>query len=262
MADSKRNTSSRYVRSAYRRSGPGQPDYGQSNNRGQIWSVIIVLLLIVVLTGGAIWMYLGRQDEAVIPRDEVALRGEEEPPEEVAPREREAVIPREEPTPREEVEPRPREEVAEPREDVAPPPREEEDEFAALLEELGITEERERREPAPAEPREEPVEEPEVIAEPEEDPAVAVREEDEVAIFEDEAERTAREREERWARLEEEELPQTVTVRPGDSLSRIAGRVYGDINKWRLIYEANQDRLEDPDKLLVGMELKVPARED
>lgn len=52
--------------------------------------------------------------------------------------------------------------------------------------------------------------------------------------------------------------PETVTVQSGDSLSIIAQRVYGDPGKWPLIYEANQDLLESPDFVPVGIELTIP----
>jgi Uncharacterized protein containing LysM domain len=55
---------------------------------------------------------------------------------------------------------------------------------------------------------------------------------------------------------------QTVTVQPGDILVSIAKRVYGDPFKWRLIYEANRDKLPDPDRLQVGMKLIIPPLSD
>lgn len=48
-------------------------------------------------------------------------------------------------------------------------------------------------------------------------------------------------------------------VRSGDSLSKIAQREYGDGNKWRQIFEANQDKIKDPDLIHPGQELKIPA---
>lgn len=48
-------------------------------------------------------------------------------------------------------------------------------------------------------------------------------------------------------------------VKSGDSLSKIAQREYGDANKWRRIFEANQDKLKDPDLIHPGQELKIPA---
>jgi nucleoid-associated protein YgaU len=39
----------------------------------------------------------------------------------------------------------------------------------------------------------------------------------------------------------------TYVVVKGDSLSKIAGREYGDPQKWRRIYDANRDLIKDPD---------------
>ena len=51
----------------------------------------------------------------------------------------------------------------------------------------------------------------------------------------------------------------TYVVVKGDSLSKIAKREYGDASKWRTIYEANKDRIKDPDLIYPGQELKVPG---
>lgn len=51
----------------------------------------------------------------------------------------------------------------------------------------------------------------------------------------------------------------TYTVKAGDSLSKIAQREYGDPSKWRQIYEANRDRIKNPDVIQPGWELKIPA---
>lgn len=53
--------------------------------------------------------------------------------------------------------------------------------------------------------------------------------------------------------------PKTVLVQPGDTLSLIAERAYGDPTQWRLIYEANQDKIKDPDVITVGMKLTLPS---
>ena len=50
----------------------------------------------------------------------------------------------------------------------------------------------------------------------------------------------------------------TIVVQPGDTLSLIARRVYGSASKWRVIFEANRDKLRDPDFVRVGMRLRVP----
>jgi nucleoid-associated protein YgaU len=50
----------------------------------------------------------------------------------------------------------------------------------------------------------------------------------------------------------------TYTVMSGDSLSKIAKREYGDANKWRSIYDANRDRIKDPDLIQPGWVLTIP----
>ncbi len=47
----------------------------------------------------------------------------------------------------------------------------------------------------------------------------------------------------------------TYTVQSGDSLSKI-GSHYGV--SWQKIYEANRDKLDDPDKIYPGQELTIP----
>lgn len=48
------------------------------------------------------------------------------------------------------------------------------------------------------------------------------------------------------------------TVQPGDSLSKISKQFYGDANKYMKIFEANKDKLSDPDKIKAGTELIIP----
>jgi len=48
------------------------------------------------------------------------------------------------------------------------------------------------------------------------------------------------------------------TVQPGDSLSKIAKRHYGDANKYPLIFEANRPMLTDPNKIYPGQVLRIP----
>ena len=50
----------------------------------------------------------------------------------------------------------------------------------------------------------------------------------------------------------------TYTVQPGDNLSKISKQFYGDANKYMKIFEANKDKLADPDKIKAGMELLIP----
>lgn len=51
---------------------------------------------------------------------------------------------------------------------------------------------------------------------------------------------------------------QTYVVKPGDSLSKIAQHVYGNMNDWRKIYEANRDIIQDPDLIHPGQTLRLP----
>jgi nucleoid-associated protein YgaU len=49
------------------------------------------------------------------------------------------------------------------------------------------------------------------------------------------------------------------TVKAGDSLSKIAKRVYGDAQQWRKIYESNRAVIGDnPDLIHPGQALKLP----
>jgi nucleoid-associated protein YgaU len=50
----------------------------------------------------------------------------------------------------------------------------------------------------------------------------------------------------------------TYTVQPGDSLSKISKQFYGDANSYMKIFEANKDKLSDPDKIRAGMDLLIP----
>lgn len=55
-----------------------------------------------------------------------------------------------------------------------------------------------------------------------------------------------------------DESPRTYVVVAGDSLSKIAKRVYGDAQEWRRIYEANRDIVKDPDLIHPGQTLRLP----
>lgn len=50
----------------------------------------------------------------------------------------------------------------------------------------------------------------------------------------------------------------TYTVQKGDTLSKISKQYYGDANKYMKIFEANRDKLKDPDKIQVGQVLIIP----
>ena len=48
------------------------------------------------------------------------------------------------------------------------------------------------------------------------------------------------------------------TVQSGDSLSKIAKNVYGDANKWHAIFDANRDKIKNPDLIHPGQVLTLP----
>jgi LysM repeat protein len=50
----------------------------------------------------------------------------------------------------------------------------------------------------------------------------------------------------------------TYTVAAGDSLSKIAKQFYGSANQYMKIFEANKDKLSDPDKIKAGQQLVIP----
>jgi LysM repeat protein len=52
---------------------------------------------------------------------------------------------------------------------------------------------------------------------------------------------------------------QMYTVKPGDTLSKISKQFYGNSNDYMRIFNANKDKLKDPDHVQVGQELKIPA---
>jgi len=48
-------------------------------------------------------------------------------------------------------------------------------------------------------------------------------------------------------------------VQPGDTLSKIAKQFYGNANEYNRIFEANRDKLSNPDQIQVGQELVIPS---
>ncbi len=49
-----------------------------------------------------------------------------------------------------------------------------------------------------------------------------------------------------------------VTVKPGDTLGKIAKRIYGNVMDYKKIYDANPDILRRADKIYIGQRLRVP----
>lgn len=54
-------------------------------------------------------------------------------------------------------------------------------------------------------------------------------------------------------------VARTHTVLPGETLGAIARDHFGSATRWQEIWEVNRDRLSDPDRLQVGMELRLPG---
>jgi nucleoid-associated protein YgaU len=54
---------------------------------------------------------------------------------------------------------------------------------------------------------------------------------------------------------------QFYTVKKGDYLSKIAKEVYGNANKYNLIFEANKPMLKDPNLIYPGQVLVIPPLE-
>ena len=50
----------------------------------------------------------------------------------------------------------------------------------------------------------------------------------------------------------------TYTVQAGDTLSKIAKQFYGNANDYNRIFQANTDKLQNPDQIKVGQELVIP----
>ena len=50
------------------------------------------------------------------------------------------------------------------------------------------------------------------------------------------------------------------TIEKGDSLSKIAKKFYGDPMKYKELFEANREVIEDPDKIFPGQKIRVPKK--
>ncbi len=57
----------------------------------------------------------------------------------------------------------------------------------------------------------------------------------------------------------EKAAAQEYTVKPGDTLARLAEQFYSSANKWGKIYEANKDQVKNPNYIFIGMKLIIPA---
>lgn len=50
------------------------------------------------------------------------------------------------------------------------------------------------------------------------------------------------------------------TVRDGDSLLQLAQQFYGSRDAWRRIFDANRDRIRDPNQISPGQQIEIPQR--
>jgi hypothetical protein len=48
-------------------------------------------------------------------------------------------------------------------------------------------------------------------------------------------------------------------VQHGDTLSRLARSRLGSAKSWRILFDLNRDRIDDPDMLAIGMVIRLPA---
>ncbi len=53
--------------------------------------------------------------------------------------------------------------------------------------------------------------------------------------------------------------PTTYTVKPGDTLGKIAQHLLGNANAYMDIFNMNRDQLSDPNKIQPGQVLKIPS---
>lgn len=56
-------------------------------------------------------------------------------------------------------------------------------------------------------------------------------------------------------------LPAQYTVQKDDTLQKISKKFYGSYSKWTKIYDANKDKIKDPNFLKPGVILMIPALE-
>jgi LysM repeat protein len=57
----------------------------------------------------------------------------------------------------------------------------------------------------------------------------------------------------------EKSASQHYTVKPGDTLTRLAEQFYSSADKWQKIYEANREQVKNPNYIYIGMKLIIPA---
>jgi len=60
-------------------------------------------------------------------------------------------------------------------------------------------------------------------------------------------------------RVDNTETPQTYTVKSGDNLYKIAKTLYGDGSLWTKIYDANRDKISNPNLIYPGQIFTIPS---
>ncbi|MFN2633399.1 MAG: LysM peptidoglycan-binding domain-containing protein [Thermoanaerobaculia bacterium] len=58
--------------------------------------------------------------------------------------------------------------------------------------------------------------------------------------------------------LEKQKTMRMYIVESGDSLSKIARKLYGDADAWKRIYHENRDVIQNPDLIQPGWRLRIP----
>lgn len=53
-------------------------------------------------------------------------------------------------------------------------------------------------------------------------------------------------------------VPQTYTIRRGDTLINLARRFYNDESKWKAIWNANRNTIKDPNRIMPGQTITLP----
>lgn len=90
----------------------------------------------------------------------------------------------------------------------------------------------------------------------------ALREERRKRMEEARAKAAAAQEAARQKAAEKAEAAQTVhEVQPGDTLSHIALKYYGNANAWRQIYEANKDAIKNPSLIYPGQKFVIPPQQ-
>ena len=70
-----------------------------------------------------------------------------------------------------------------------------------------------------------------------------------------------------WKDISSESVKKSISkfqvhkVRSNDDLHKIAQKYYGDVSKWLLIFNANQDKIKDRNSLRIGTELIIPEEQ-